>query len=52
MNDRWRSILWDAVQRAVIAGTDPKEFKQELRECWEEALRQEAQHADKVLRDD
>ena len=52
MSDRWMDKLWDAVEEAIIANVDPKTFKQELRVCWREALKQEAERADKLLRDE
>ena len=50
MDPRWMTLLWDAVKEAIWAGIDPKEFLKELRICWREALRQEAQRADKYWR--
>lgn len=42
--------IWDAVQAAIEHGMTPEDFKREAAEAWGEKLRDEAKHAEKVLR--
>lgn len=50
MTDQWEENLWIAVEEAVRKRISPKAFKLEIRACWKEALKQEAEAADRALR--
>lgn len=50
-SSRVGNAVWDAVQTAVDAGWSPEQFKREVADAWQEKLRDDARHANKVLND-
>lgn len=50
-SSRVENAVWDAVQMAVDAGWSPEQFKLEVADAWQEKLRDDARHANKVLND-
>ena len=49
MRDNIREKLWSVVEDAVLAGVSPKDFRYEVRECWDQALEDARKDARKVF---
>jgi hypothetical protein len=44
-SDRVSNHVYDVVREAIWAGVSPEEFKIMVRECWRNAIDDEARHA-------
>jgi len=47
----WAEALWYAVEEAVQNGATPAAFREEVAECWEQALRDRLRDEPKVFRE-
>jgi hypothetical protein len=46
---KWAEDLWYSVEQAVSAAVSPERFRQEVADCWEEALRRRLESEPKVF---
>ena len=41
--------IWDAVEEAINNGWTPEQFKNEVASAWKDRLKQDGEHAERVL---
>jgi hypothetical protein len=48
---KWAEDLWYSVEQAVSEGVTPGQYRDEVAECWAEALRRRLEEEPKVFKD-
>lgn len=50
MPSRAEDAIWEAVREAINANWTPEQFRNEVISAWQDALRDDAKHAEQVFR--
>ena len=49
--EAWEDSLWDAVEEAISCNISPMKFKNEQIKAWKFYLKQEAEHAERIFKE-